>query len=104
MHEDREAGQFNLYIAEEMIGYLSYRLHGHELWLLETTISRPHRLENPVPYLLTYALDSARARKLSVIPQSPAVRGFMAINPLYGALVPEGLRHQYLVPPGADNE
>jgi uncharacterized protein len=92
---DAPAGRFNLYVAGQLAGYLRYSLSDGSLRLLETTVSRQHRIENLAPVLITGALETARRKQLSVLPVSAAVRDFILLNPRYLDLVPADRRDEF---------
>lgn len=83
---------FEIYVDQHLAGYLRYRIRDGEIWLIETTVSREHCIDNLVPHLAGSALETARQCRLDVRPISPAVRSFIAIHPEYGAGAADGSR------------
>jgi uncharacterized protein len=80
VRDNPEARRYEIYIDRHLAGYLRYHISNGEIWLIETTISRQHCIDNLVPYLASLALDTARQNRLDVRPLSPAMRRFMAIQ------------------------
>jgi hypothetical protein len=80
VRDNPEARRYEIYIDRHLAGYLRYHIGNGEIWLIETTISRQHCIDNLVPHLAGLALDTARQKRLDVRPVSPAVRRFMAIR------------------------
>ncbi|MCW2135007.1 GNAT family N-acetyltransferase [Arthrobacter sp. VKM Ac-2550] len=90
VRQNQAAEQFEIYLGGHLAGFLRYRLVNGEMRLIETTISREHRIDNLVPCLISHALRVAGLKGLTVLPLSPAVCGFISMHPQYMHLVPVG--------------
>ncbi|NKX55412.1 GNAT family N-acetyltransferase [Arthrobacter mobilis] len=80
VRDNPAARRFEIYVGQHPAGYLRYCIKDDEIWLLETVVSRRYCVDNLVPYLVCWALDDARQRRLDVRVVSPAVRTFIAIH------------------------
>lgn len=85
VRDNPEESRFDIYAGKQAVGYLKYRIHDGEMSLLETAIDRRYRMDNLTPLLISHALGEARRRQLTVLPLSPAVRHFLAINPQFNS-------------------
>ena len=86
--DDTQAQRFEVHLNGET-GVLEYRLRDGALWLIHTEV--PHAIEgHGVAAALTrFALDSARARGLKVVPRCEYVQAWLQRHPEYADLVRE---------------
>ena len=89
-----ERSRFEIHVDGEQAGFAAYRMKDPRLMVLtHTEIDDAYEGRGLGSVLIRGALDSARDRGLSVRPDCPFVRAYIARHPDdYLALVPEELR------------
>ena len=89
-----ERSRFEIHVDGEKAGFAAYRMEDPRLMVLtHTEIDDAYEGRGLGSVLVRAALDSARGRGLSVRPDCPFVRAYIARHPDdYLALVPEELR------------
>ena len=89
-----ESSRFEIHVDGRTAGFAAYRMKDPRLMVLtHTEIDDAYEGRGLGSVLVRSALDSARGRGLSVRPDCPFVRAYIARHPDdYLALVPEELR------------
>lgn len=88
-----DRARFEIRVAGEVAGFVTYRRRDGELALLHTEIDDAHQGEGLAARLVRDVLDRARVDGLAVVPYCPYVAGYLARHPEYLDLVPEQHRH-----------
>lgn len=92
-HPEQE--RFEIRADGELAGFVDYRLHDGELALMHTETLSHFRHRGFAGRLVQFSLDSARERRLAVLPYCPFVRRWIADHPEYADLVPEDRRRRF---------
>ena len=96
VRDDAGAGRYEVIEGDEVVGFLNYRLRDGILALVHTEIDAGHSGRGLAARLVTFALEDARRRGLSVLPYCPYVRSFIDEHATtYLDLVPERRRAQF---------
>lgn len=90
-----EDDQFVATVDGERAGYIDYSLAGKRMIFRHTEVLPEHEGEGVGGELARFALDSARARGIEVVPICPFVAGWIMRNPEYSDLVVEAMRGQF---------
>jgi predicted GNAT family acetyltransferase len=90
-----DAGRFEIRADGELAGFVQYRLRGREISFIHTETDDRFRGHGVASFLIRSALDSARERKLAVLPYCPFVRRWLTGQPGYADLVPAARRPQF---------
>ncbi len=81
------AHRFELHVGGELAGFAEYTLRAGSLALNHTEVSDAYGGRGLGGVLARGALDSARARRLSVLVRCPFVRGWIDKHPEYADLL-----------------
>ncbi len=92
-HPEHE--RFEIHADGELAGFVDYRLHDGELALLHAETLSRFRHRGFAGQLVQFSLDSARERKLAVLPYCPFVRRWIADHAEYADLVSEDRRPHF---------
>lgn len=87
--------RFEIHVGDELAGFVQYHLYGQVIRLIHTEVDDKFQGMGLAGKLARFALDSARARGLQVLPFCPYVRSWIAKHPDYTDLVPEGKRAEF---------
>ena len=93
--DNRQAGRFELLIADEVVGFLTYERAGGEVSLVDLTTDLRRTGQGLGLVLVRKALDAVSAEGASVLPVCPFVRDFIRRHPVYLDLVPTGERDRF---------
>jgi len=96
--DDREARRFELFLEDELAGFVEYRITGAGLSFLHTEIDPRFGGRGLGSVLVGGALDAVRSEGLSVLPFCPFVRRHIQNHPEYLELVPTGRRARFELP------
>ncbi|WP_300016528.1 GNAT family N-acetyltransferase [Pseudonocardia sp.] len=83
-----ERARFEIHSGGQPAGYLNYRLARGEIALTHTEIDERRRGQGLGGALVRGALDAARRRRLSVLPECEFAASWIARHPEYADLVP----------------
>jgi predicted GNAT family acetyltransferase len=81
--------RFEIHSGGRMAGFVTYRLARSEIAFTHTEIDDAFAGQGLGGVLVRAALDAARTRRLSVLPECPFVRSWIAKHPDYADLVPQ---------------
>ena len=87
--------RFEIRSDSQLAGFLSYRLRPGTIELVHTEIDEEFEGRGLGSRLISFALDDARERKLSVLPLCPFVNDYIQRHRQYVDLVPEGRRKDF---------
>jgi len=90
---DRE--RFEIRAAGKLAGFLRYRLRPGLIELVHTEVNDEFEGRGLGGQLVSFALDDARERGLSVLPICPFANDYMRRHSQYAELVPEARRHGF---------
>ena len=102
--DDREARRFELFLEDELAGFIDYKVTSAGLSFLHTEIDPRFGGRGLGSVLVRGALDAARSGGLSVLPFCPFVRRYIQEHPEYLELGPADRRARFELPaeaPGA---
>lgn len=99
--DDPERSRFVISVDGEPAGFVAYRLEEGHTTFTHTEIDAAFEGRGAGSALVRHALDEARARGLSVLPQCPFVREYIARHGEYLDLVPAGRRAAFGLPDDA---
>jgi uncharacterized protein len=92
-HSDN--GRYEIRVDGELAGFLEYRLRPGLIELVHTEIDEEFEGRGLGSQLISFALDDARERGLSVLPFCPFVNDYIQRHRQYVELVPEGRRGEF---------
>ncbi len=95
IRDDRESGRYAISVDGEPAGFTQYRDRPPGLAFVHTEIDDRFEGQGLGSHLISFALDDARSRGLSVLPFCPFVRSYIQRHPEYLDLVPEEKRAQF---------
>lgn len=81
------SGQFEAWVGDEVAGFAEYRQEPGRLIFTHTVVEAAFEGTGVGSRLAAAALDEARARGLSVVPQCPFIAGYIRRHPAYQDLV-----------------
>jgi predicted GNAT family acetyltransferase len=87
--DNTEAHQFELWEGNDKVGHIDYSINGPVITMPHTVVDPAHGGKGYGGVLAKGALDSARAAGLSVVPECPFIKGWIAKHPDYADLVHE---------------
>lgn len=90
-----ERERFEISLDGSVVGFTAYHRGPRALSLIHTEVDAAHEGEGLASQLIRYALDSARAESLDVLPYCPFVRGFIESHNEYLDLVPVARRAEF---------
>jgi uncharacterized protein len=90
-----ERERFEISLGGEVVGFIDYHRGPGAISLVHTEVEPAHEGEGLASRLIAFALDSARAEGLEVLPFCPFVRGFIESHNEYLDLVPIGRRAEF---------
>ena len=90
-----ERERFEISLGGEVVGFTTYHRNPRALALVHTEVDPAHEGEGLASTLIQFALDSARAEGLAVLPFCPFVRGFIEAHKEYLDLVPAERRAEF---------
>ena len=82
-----DASRFELRAGDELVGFLTYRLHDGAITMVHTEVDPAHSGQGHAATLARGALDHARERGLEVRPMCPYVASYITKHPEYADLV-----------------
>jgi predicted GNAT family acetyltransferase len=95
VNDNPEAERFEISVDGKLAGFTTYRLARDRIAFIHTEVDDEFAGQGLAKVLVTHALDEVRGRGLGVLPFCPFVRGFIAKNPEYLDLVPDGDRERF---------
>ncbi|GAA2729490.1 GNAT family N-acetyltransferase [Actinocorallia aurantiaca] len=96
--DDREARRFELFLEDELAGFIDYKPTNAGLSFLHTEIDPRFGGRGLGSVLVGGALDAVRSEGLSVLPFCPFVRRYIQDHPEYLELVPADRRARFELP------
>jgi uncharacterized protein len=90
-----EWSRFEIHVDGRPAGVAVYRIHPGTITFTHTEIDDAYEGRGLGGTLVKAALDSARARRLAVLPECPFVRGWIQRHEDYVRLVPEDQRPRF---------
>jgi predicted GNAT family acetyltransferase len=87
--------RFEISLDGAVVGFTDYHRGPRDLALVHTEVDPAHKGEGLASQLIAFALDSARAEDLAVLPFCPFVRGFIEAHKEYLDLVPVARRAEF---------
>lgn len=90
-----ERSRFEIHVDGERAGLAAYAIAPGAIRFTHTEIDDAYSGRGLGGTLVRGALDTARARRLAVLPECPFVRGWIAKHPEYADLVPEAERARF---------
>jgi predicted GNAT family acetyltransferase len=85
-------GRYEIWLDGQLAGILQYRRHPSQIALVHTEIEPRFRGRGLASELIGFALDSARAQGLEVLPVCPSVQAYIQKHSRYLELVPANRR------------
>lgn len=98
IENNREDLQYQLFESGELVGFVQYRMSGHAMWVLHSSLSRSFKSPGLVAALLRHVLEDSHRSRVSVLPFCPAMRTFVRLRPQYADLIPADWRPRLLPP------
>jgi predicted GNAT family acetyltransferase len=89
LRDNAERSRFELARGDDIAGILEYSVHADELTLVHTEVDGSYKGHGLGAKLAGGALDSARSRGLTVIPECPYVRRYLRNHHEYADLIRE---------------
>lgn len=90
-----ERERFEISLNGEVVGFTDYHRGPRSISLIHTEVDPAHEGEGLASKLIRFALDSARAEGLAVLPFCPFVRSFIEAHKDYLDLVPAERRPEF---------
>lgn len=87
--------RFEISLGDEVVGFTDYHRSPRAIALIHTEVDPAREGEGLASKLIRFALDSARAEGLEVLPFCPFVRGFIESHSEYLDLVPAARRAEF---------
>ncbi|HTA14202.1 MAG TPA: GNAT family N-acetyltransferase [Solirubrobacteraceae bacterium] len=98
VRDNEREQRFEIELDGELAGILQYRRHPSQIALVHTEIETRFQGRGLASELIGWALDSARAQSLAVLPVCPFVQGYIQEHPDYLDLVPPNRRAHFKLP------
>jgi predicted GNAT family acetyltransferase len=96
VRDEPARSRFEVWVGDELAGFLTYRHVDDRTWALDhTEIGPPFEGQGLAARLVTAALDEVRSRGGSVLPFCPYVREWLGRHPAYVDLVPPHERDRF---------
>jgi uncharacterized protein len=86
--DDPEQSRYELRVAGELAGFLTYQRRGEQISLIHTEVEPHFQGKGLATHLARFSLDDARKRGLAVLPFCPYVNSWIRKHPEYADLVP----------------
>jgi uncharacterized protein len=93
-----ERGQFEITVGGQPAGFAAYQHLGRVIAFTHTEVDDSFEGQGVGGRLVSFALDSARAAGMDVLPYCPFVRGYIERHPQYLDLVPARRRAEFGLP------
>ncbi|HZZ52997.1 MAG TPA: GNAT family N-acetyltransferase [Trebonia sp.] len=93
--DDQEQSRYELRVAGELAGFLTYKRRGEQISLNHTEVEPAFQGRGLATHLARFSLDDARKRDLAVLPSCPYIRSWIRKHPEYADLVPDGRRAEF---------
>jgi uncharacterized protein len=93
--DDQKQSRYELRVAGELAGFLTYRLRGQAISLIHTEVEPAFQGAGLATHLARFSLDDARKRGLAVLPFCPYVTSWIRKHPEYADLVPPDRRAEF---------
>ena len=93
--DDPEQSRYELRVAGELAGFLTYHLRGQAISLTHTEVEPPFQGKGLATHLARFSLDDARNRGVAVLPFCPYVNSWIRKHPEYAGLVPAERRGEF---------
>ena len=93
--DDPERSRYELRVAGELAGFLTYHLRGQAISLNHTEVEPHFQGKGLATHLARFSLDDARKRGLAVLPFCPYVNSWIRKHPEYEDLVPSDRRTEF---------
>ena len=93
--DDPGQSRYEVRIAGELAGSLTYHLRGQAISLNHTEVEPHFQGKGVATRLARFSLDDARKRGLTVLPFCPYVNSWIKKHPEYTELVPEDRRAEF---------
>ena len=93
--DDPEQSRYELRVAGELAGFLTYKRRGEQISLIHTEVEPAFQGRGLATHLARFSLDDARKRGLAVLPFCPYVNSWIRKHPGYEDLVPEDRRAEF---------
>jgi predicted GNAT family acetyltransferase len=90
-----EWARFEIHVDGKLAGFATYRIAPGVITFTHTEIDEAYGGRGLGGTLVRAALDTARARRLGVLPECPFVRRWISRHPDYVDLVPEDERARF---------
>ena len=90
-----EWSRFEIHVDGRLAGFAVYRIQPGTITFTHTEIDDAYEGRGLGGTLVKAALDSARARRLAVLPECPFVRAWIQRHEAYVGLVPEEQRPRF---------
>ena len=93
--DDPQQSRYELRVAGELAGSLTYHLRGEQISLIHTEVEPHFQGKGLATHLARFSLDDARKRGLAVLPFCPYVNSWIKKHPDYEDLVPPDRRAEF---------
>jgi len=93
--DDPDQSRYELRVAGELAGFLTYKRSGAQISLIHTEVEPAFQGRGLATNLARFSLDDARKRGLAVLPFCPYVKAWIRKHPDYLDLVPAGRRGEF---------
>jgi hypothetical protein len=93
--DDPEQSRYELRVAGELAGFLTYKRRGDQISLIHTEVEPPFQGKGLATHLARFSLDDARKRGLAILPFCPYVNSWIRKHPDYADLVPPDRRAEF---------
>lgn len=87
LSRDDAASRYVGRLAGQHVSQIDFRLHGSSMIITHTRTDPAYRGQGLAAQITRYALDDARARGLTVVPQCPYTASYVEEHPEYADLV-----------------
>ena len=98
VRENAAKHRFEIWLGDERAGMTLYQGEGQTLQFVHTEIDGRFEGKGLASILIREALDTVRARGVSVLPYCPFVKRFIQKHPEYLDLVPQSQRALFELP------
>jgi uncharacterized protein len=93
--DDPERSRYELRVAGELAGFLTYKRRGEQISLIHTEVEPAFQGMGLATHLARFSLDDARSHGVSVLPFCPYVNSWIRKHQGYEDLVPEDRRAEF---------
>ena len=93
--DDPEQSRYELRVAGELAGFLTYKRRGEQISLIHTEVEPHFQGKGLATHLARFSLNDARKRGLAVLPFCPYVNSWIKKHPDYADLVPADRRDEF---------